>query len=319
MALCAVILLAAACATVPPPHGAPAEQFLPPDIEAMSLLGEPLVRPALPADVQKQREEDLAAAQREYDAHPNSADAIIWFGRRTAYLGRYREAIAIFTEGIRKHPDDARLYRHRGHRYITVRRLADAVRDLESAAILVRGKPDEIEPDGQPNPRNIPLTTLHSNIDYHLGLAYFLEGDFERALRAYRHCLTLAKNPDSVVSASQWLYMTLRRLGRVKEAEKVLEPISISLDVIENIPYHKLLLMESGEIAPEELMAQDSNSIDGTTILYGIGNWYFDNGQPEKALPLWEKILRGSQWPAFGYIAAEAEVARSRGSSTTRP
>jgi len=307
IALAVAIFTACTSAPKMPPDS---EQYLPPDVEAISLLGKPLTSPPLAADVEKKREEELAQAQRDYDANPQSADAIIWLGRRTAYLGRYREAINIFTEGIRKHPDDARLYRHRGHRYITVRRLPEAVRDLELASVLVRGKPDQVEPDGQPNARNIPIGTLQSNIFYHLGLAYYLEGNLDQAFRAYERCLALAKNPDRLVSTSYWVYMTLRRLGRVKEAEKLLEPISIDLDVIENIPYHKLLLMFGGEIAPEELVKTDPNTTDGATILYGIGNWYFINGQPEKAYPLWQKIIDGSQWSAFGYIAAEADVAR---------
>jgi hypothetical protein len=306
----AAVILCAACTTAPVPAPPAPEHDLPPDVEAVSLLGKPLTSPPLAPDIEKKREEELAQAQRVYDANRESADAIIWLGRRTAYLGRYREAINIFTEGIRKHPDDPRLYRHRGHRYITVRRLPEAVRDLELASILVRGKPDEVEPDGQPNARNIPIGTLHSNIFYHLGLAYYLQGDFDHALRAYERCLALAKNPDRLVSTSYWMYMTLRRLGRVKEAEKLLEPISIDLDVIENVPYHKLLLMYGGEIAPEELVRSDPNTTDGATILYGIGNSYFVNGQPEKAYPLWQKIIDGSQWSAFGYVAAEAEVAR---------
>ena len=107
------------------------------------------------------------------------------------------------------------------------------------------------------------------------------------------------------------MFMTLRRLGRVQEAEKLLEPISVDLDVIENVAYHKLLLMYGGEIAPEELVRQDPNNTDGATTLYGIGNWWFINGQPERALPLWRKVLDGNQPFTFGYIAAEAEVARA--------
>jgi tetratricopeptide (TPR) repeat protein len=278
----------------------------------MSLLGKPLTAPTLAPDVQKKREQELAEAQRDYDAHPESADAIIWLGRRTAYLGRYRQAIALFTDGIHKHPDEARLYRHRGHRYITVRQFPEAILDLEYAATLTRGKPDQVEPDGQPNARNIPIGSLQTNIFYHLGLAYYLQGRFEQALVAYRRCAELSTNPDRLVSTSYWLYMTLRRLGRRQEAEKVLEPISVSMDVIENIAYHKLLLMDSGEIALEELLGQDPNTTDGATILYGIGNWYFCNGQPEKAYPLWQKIVDGNQWPAFGYVAAEAELARRK-------
>ena len=116
ISISAAALLCAACTSTPVPTPPAPEHDLPPDVEAVSLLGKPLTSPPLAPDVEKKREEELALAQRDYDAHPESADAIIWLGRRTAYLGRYREAINIFTEGIRKHPDDARLYRHRGHR-----------------------------------------------------------------------------------------------------------------------------------------------------------------------------------------------------------
>jgi len=293
----------------PPPRAqTPPEPVI--DVEATSLLGKPLIRPALPADLEKQREDELAAARRDYDANPDNADAIIWLGRRLAYLGRYREAIDVFSEGIRKNPNDARLYRHRGHRSITLRRFKDAQNDLEKAASLVKGKPDEVEPDGLPNARNIPLSSLQSNIYYHLGLAYYLQGDFDRALRAYQRCLQLAKNADRLVSTSNWLYMTLRRMGRPKDADIVLEPISTSMDVIENVAYHKLLLMYDGDIAPEELAQQDVTTTDGATILYGIGNWYFYNGEPEKAWPLWQRIIDANNWSAFGAIAAESELAR---------
>jgi tetratricopeptide (TPR) repeat protein len=293
----ALLLSLASCASAPP---APAPET---KID--------VVAPAMTAEVQKKREDELAQARRDYEANPNSADAIIWLGRRTAYLGRYREAIAIFTEGIGKHPKDARMYRHRGHRFITVRRFDDAIADLEYAANLVRGKPDEVEPDGQPNARNTPIGSLKTNIDYHLGLAYYLSNDNEKALVAYRRCATLSNNPDRVVSTSYWLYLTLRRLGRQTEAAKVLDGISTSMDVIENTAYHKLLLMFGGEIAPEELLKQDPNTTDGATILYGIGEWYAVNGEPERARPVWQQIAGGNQWSSFGFIAAEVELRRA--------
>ena len=112
------VIAATACPSAQSPPVVPAGGGPSPtsEIEATSLLGKPLVRPPLPPDVLKQREEALAAARRDFEANPNSADAIIWLGRRLAYLGRYREAIDVFTDGIRKFPDDARIYRHRGHR-----------------------------------------------------------------------------------------------------------------------------------------------------------------------------------------------------------
>lgn len=284
---------------------------------ASSTTAPPLPTPpaaVMSAETKARHEQNLAAARAAYEANPNDADAIIWLGRRTAYLGRYAEAIEIFSEGIDKHPRDARMYRHRGHRWITLRQFDHAIADLNRAASIVRGRPDEIEPDGLPNARNIPTSTLQSNIWYHLGLAHYLKGDFEKALNAYRECMAVSKNPDGVVSTSHWLYMTLRRLGRPKEAEDVLGPISSDMDVIENTAYHRLLLMYAGEVSPDELaVGQDPNSVDGATILYGIGNWWLYNGQPEKARPIFLRVTGGKQWAAFGYIAAEAELARMGG------
>ena len=259
-------------------------------------------------EIRAQREQELAAARAAYEKNPNDADTIVWLGRRTAYLGDYRGAIEIFSEGARKHPNDARILRHRGHRWITLRDFDRAIADLSRAAELVRGKADEIEPDGLPNARNIPLTTLQSNIWYHLGLAHYLKGDFEKALDAYRACMNVSKNPDGVVSTSHWLYMTLRRLGRPADAERVLEPISSDMEIIENIAYHKLLLMYRGEIAPEELETEDPATVDGATILYGVGNWYLYNGQPERAHPIFTRVTANGQWAAFGFIAAEADL-----------
>jgi hypothetical protein len=104
-------------------------------------------------------------------------------GRRTAYLGRFTDAIAIFSSGLAKYRGDARLYRHRGHRYLTIRHFDRAIGDLLYAVQLTRGKPDQVEPDGQPNAKNIPTSTLQSNIWYHLGWRT-IEGDFRHAVAA---------------------------------------------------------------------------------------------------------------------------------------
>jgi hypothetical protein len=76
-----------------------------------------------------------------------------------------------------------------------------------------------------PNPYGIPTSTLQGNIWYHLALAHYLKHDFERALPAWREALATATNDDMLVATSDWLYMTLRRLGRDAEAAAVLEPV----------------------------------------------------------------------------------------------
>lgn len=249
--LLAMSLLAAACMPTAPSRSPVPDPAPPPGAEAVSLLGRPLVAPALAPDVRRRYEARLAAARAELVRAPGSADALVWVGRRTAYLGRFREAIDLFTQGIAKYPDDARFLRHRGHRYLTVRSFERATVDLERAVRLIGGRPDQVEPDGLPNARNTPTSTLHSNSWYHLGLARYLRGDFERALLAWRACLSVSKNADMQVATTHWLYMTLRRLGRTADADAALVPIRRDMDVIENGSYLRLLLMYKGELAPD--------------------------------------------------------------------
>jgi tetratricopeptide (TPR) repeat protein len=98
------------------------------------------VAPVLSENTRKIYETKLSEAKNDYEKNPRNADAIIWLGRRTAYLGNYKEAIKIFTEGIGKFPNDARFYRHRGHRFITIRCFDDAIKDFETAAKLTKAK-----------------------------------------------------------------------------------------------------------------------------------------------------------------------------------
>ncbi len=286
---------------------------LPEGAQAISLLGEPLHPAPAPAEVANRQAEDEAAARADYEANPGDADAIIWLGRRIGYTGRYREAIEVFSEGIAKHPSDARMYRHRGHRWISVREFDRAIDDLSHAADLVRGQPDEVEPDGQPNARGIPTSTLQSNIHYHLALAHYLKGDFETALRSYEDYFAVTANPDQLVAISHWWYMALRRLDRDEEAAAVLERISADMDVIENTSYHQLLLMYRGEIAADELWDPASEDPSGVATAYGVAAWHLYNGRPEQAEEMFRRILEGSGWAGFGYIAAEAEIARLGG------
>lgn len=300
-----VLLALTACARSTPPPAAPLS--LSEGVEAVSLLGQSLVAPELPAEVRTDREAKLAEAETAAAARPDDPEALIWLGRRVAYLGRYREAIEIFGRGVSRFPEDARFLRHRGHRYISIRRFDLAEDDLVRAAELIAGKPDEVEPDGLPNEAGIPVSTLQTNIWYHLGIARYLQGDFEGALEAYRACLEVSKNDDMQVATRHWLYMTLRRLGREAEAATVLEPVRMNMKILENQAYHKLLLMYRGEIPPEALLVDDANFV---TTGYGVGNWYLYNGKQDEAVRLFRQVVETGLWSSFGAIAAEAELHR---------
>jgi tetratricopeptide (TPR) repeat protein len=170
--------------------------------------------------------------------------------------------------------------------------------------------PDEVEPDGMPNVQNIPVSTLKSNIFYHLGLAYYLDGDLEKALEAWRRDISLAVNDDMMVATLHWVYMTLREMGREEEAVLALAGVTAEMNIIENMAYHRLCLFYKGEMTVEELTSGENSAIMNDAMLYGLGNWYLYNSDLIMAKGYFEKLLSGGAWASFGYIAAEVKSAR---------
>ncbi len=281
--------------------------------EAVSLLGDTLLAPPLTETVEAERMARYREAEEALAADPGSADALIWLGRRAAYLGRYGEAIDVFSQALELHPQDARLYRHRGHRHLTIRNFDAAITDLRRAAELTGGKPDEVEPDGMPNAAGIPTSTLQFNIWYHLGLAHYLKGEYAAATEAYAQCAAVSVHPDSKVATAYWQVMTLKRLGRTAEAGAVLDAITPGMDVIESGGYLDLLLLHKGERSVEDLLGPEgaAATLESTTTGYGVGAWLLIGGDTTRAVDVFRRVVGGrDQWAAFGYLAAEAELAR---------
>jgi tetratricopeptide (TPR) repeat protein len=282
-----------------------------PIVEAHSLMGAGLVRPDFDEETATQLNIYLREAVENYHVNPNDVESIIWVGRRTAYLWRYQDAILVFSDGISEYPNDPRLYRHRGHRYITVREFNNAVNDLTKAVELVADIKDEIEPDGAPNEANIPVTTLYFNIYYHLGLAHYLLEEFSDAAKAFEKSLEVSKNNDTMVSSIDWLYITYRRMGDHNRAETLLSRIDRNVEVVESQSYLRRLLMYKGVEKPQNLLDDvNANPLDLVTQGYGVAMWYLHEGDTQKAMQILEEIIETNYWAAFGYIAAEADLAR---------
>jgi len=255
-------------------------------------------------------EEDLTAARRAYREQPDSILAGIWVGRRLAYLGRYEEAVDWYSQQLERHPDSVRLLRHRGHRYLSLRRYEDAVRDLSRAAELMAGTEDRIEPDGAPNRYGVPRSTTQSNVWYHLGLAHYLLGSFEEALAAYEEGLAVAPNGDMRVATAHWTFHTLRRLGREREARMLVAAIDPGEDVIENFAYRDALRLYRAEWTPRKVLERHESGIGLASAGYGVAAWRLENGSTERARGLLERISREAPLASFGRMAAEADLAR---------
>jgi tetratricopeptide (TPR) repeat protein len=278
----------------------------------------PIMPPSLSDAARNEYKQKLVLAKANHEQDTTNTEAIIWYGRRTAYLGNYMEAITIFSKGIALHPADARLYRHRGHRYITIRCFDKAIEDFKKAARLVKGQPDEMEPDGLPNAKNIPTSTLQSNIWYHLGLAHFIKGEYRKALKAYKKCLVISKNADMYAATANWMNITLRKSGKIKKAIDLYYSIDPNAELLESRDYMNLLELYRDKPLVDEVHlhyavgGKSGNTTSTATVNFGAGFYCLLKGNKEKAREYFEKAIATNQWASFGFIAAEAELARMK-------
>lgn len=303
--LAVILLLAGACQPGEKKDVAPV---------IISLLGTPYYEPQRSEKVQARLDSNLAVARKNWEADP-SEENYIWLGRRLGYLSRYQQAVDVLNEGLSKFPNSAKLYRHRGHRYISMRMFDRAIEDLNQANSLTPGIPLEIEPDGVPNAINTPLSSLQFNIRYHLALAYYLKGDFANAEQVYLECLKTCDNDDLLVACVDWMYMTYRRQGKTEQAASILGNIHENMKIVENDSYYKRCRMYQGLLKPEDVLLVDAADPEQVALSlatqgYGVGNWYLYNGDKAKAKEVFEKVVAGEHFGAFGFIAAEAELAR---------
>ncbi len=233
----------------------------------------------------------IAQAQARLAEAPDNIELLVELGLTYGSLRHYRQAIETYSSGIEQKPDWAPLYRHRGHRYITVREFTKAQADLKKAS--------QLDPES-------------FDIRYHLALTYYLTQDFAEAVTAYQKSLDIATNDDDRIAASYWLYLSLQHLDRHDEAQAVLEPIRPAMRVERMAAYFKLLAFYKGRLEENQLIDPETASpLELATYGHGLASQYLFNGEERRARKLFQRIIEGPYWPAFGYIAAEAELKRA--------
>lgn len=263
--------------------------------EVISALGASYYADRFSGEQLAEQEAALAGLREAYAEDPADLGRLLAYGRQLATMWRYNEAIDLYTHGMETHPGAWELYRFRGHRYISTRRFALAEKDLEQA-------------------RRLGGDTF--DILYHLGLARWLQADFEGALEAYRRCYEVTGEDPHKVAIVYWLYLTLVRTGRLAEAADLFAK-PYPEEVGENIHYHKLLQVFGGKMTEAELLAERpavadaADSWPGTTG-FGLAVWHLIGGRSERAHELLSEIMQSRHWSAFGFIGAEAELARMK-------
>lgn len=230
----------------------------------------------------------VAHAEAAVAADPGNVEKILQLGLAEAGIREYREAIATFTRGLAIAPDSAILYRWRGHRHLSLREFDPARADLEHGLALD--------------------STLYG-CWYHLGIVKYVTGDFDGAADAFAHALPLAPNPEEHAGSIDWGWMSLSRAGRSADARSWLDRNSEPIPEVD--AYTRRLQLYRGDIQPDQLLTPaDTEDIQIATLQYGLGNWYLVHGDTARARAAFQASVASGGWPAFGFIASEADLAR---------
>ncbi len=241
----------------------------------------------------------LLDARAKLAADPKNVDLILALSKAQAAQRQYREAVATDTAGLAVAPANGALLLQRGHYELGLREFAAARHDLEKAAELTPGVQE---------------------VFYHLGLAHFFLAEFADASVAFGRARELSQNDDGLISSSNWMYLSLRRSGKDRDADQVLARITPDVKNTDahDVFYLRLLRFYQGKMSEGEVLPPPPQGWDVETELafdttaYGVGNWNLIHHKARHAKELFSKVVQGEAWNTFGFVGSEVELERMR-------
>ncbi|QOR36756.1 hypothetical protein IMX26_08100 [Clostridium sp. 'deep sea'] len=202
----------------------------------------------------------------------------------------YREAVEAFSKAICLDPFNALLYRHRGHRLLSSYRFYEGAADFELASRIEQN---------------------NWNIWYHLGFAYHLIGDFERAEKAYKTCYEMtALDCELFPAIVNWRVINLMEMGEFDYANDLASLVDPKMPCGENFVYRDMIQVYKGTKTFEEVLEIKEKyrfaNMEYVTKAYGISRYLALTGMKDEANKIIEVILSlaGDCWSGFGYLAA---------------
>lgn len=234
----------------------------------------------------------IARAEQALAAEPNNIERIIALGIAQSGVRQFREAIQTFTRGLRIDPKNAVLYRWRGHRFLSVRDYDRALADLNQGA---------------------SIDSSVYGIWYHLGILRYIRGEYAAAAEAFKRGLPIAPNAGERAGSYDWQWMALMRAGKEDAARALLRSMPDSVPIAAANAYSQRLRLYQGRIGPGDVFTPaDTGDVAVATLSYGIGNWYLLRKETKRAKEWFERSVQSGGWPAFGFMASEAELKRMK-------
>lgn len=222
---------------------------------------------------------------------PADADAHLLRCRSLASLRRYDDALAACGAAVKAQPENAEALRDRGHYFLNTGQVEAGLADLQKAESLSRGD---------------------RGVFYHLGLAYYLKGDYASAATAYERCVDTSTTDGTKIECQAWLLPSLLRAGRRQDAKALLARVPASPVAGHSSLYLDRLLLFKGVKSEADLVATmpSEGAVTEATVGYGIGLWHLLNGRTDAARTYFQRAVDAKLPTSWGARAAEVELKR---------
>jgi gluconolactonase len=231
----------------------------------------------------------IARAEAVVARDPRNVAALIALGNAQAGVRQFREAIESYTRAIAIAPNDAMLYRWRGHRLLSVREFERAYADLT---------------------RGFVLDSTNYGVLYHLGVVQMVRGEFAEAAATFARAQRHPPSAREQTGSTDWRWLALSRAGRRAEADAQLAMAVDSVPI--SYAYARRVRLYRGAIPPEQMLTpRDSDDVSIATLNYGLGSWSLASSDTAKALEYFTRAVAAREgWPAFAFTMSEVELRR---------
>ena len=296
---------------------------VPPTAEALSFLGDTLFSLPLDPRLGQQRVALLQQARQGAAVRPNHVPSQTLLAIRTAEIGRFRDAIELYSQIINANPATVRLYRRRGELLLRIRELRLAIGDLRHATKggLVATETEREFNEVGTSGGYVETTVLYSSFHF-LGMALYLDGQFREARSVWQESLKRAATADELIHSALWLFFATRRAGLAAEARALLASLPDSVDVNISFAEHDLLRSYKGDLSLKELpfdMDGPLGTPDDALYGYGVGQTLLLLNRQEEAALMFRRVLATRDWSSLPYLAAEADLARMKAADPSIP
>lgn len=201
---------------------------------------------------------------------------------------RYREAAEVYTRAVELDPERPDAIRQRAARYLATLQREKAVADFE---------------------RSLELGCERADTLYRLGIAYYLNGQYEQCMAAEAEAFPLF-DEEMGIAAMYWNTLAALKAGR--EPELMKQSYYVGMKVGHHTAYDAVMMLATDHATMEETLQKleaVNEDLEYAMMGYGTAMIARQRGLDELCGDLLYTVVKhDSFWIGYGYIAAWNET-----------